>query len=211
MRPWVSLSAIHREATLKPKSLLKRFFFKRDKPSWKSLYDVGPGTYGEPTVLHWGEAATLKMGSYCSIADGVKIYLGGNHRVDWITTYPFSIFRESAKNIVGHPATKGDVIIGHDVWIADDVKILSGVSIGNGAVIGASSVVSSNVAPYSIVAGNPAKPVKMRFTDDEILILQSLSWWFWDEVKLDSAMPCLLQGDVAAIHKFSIEYDQATE
>ncbi|MDG2090444.1 MAG: CatB-related O-acetyltransferase [Gammaproteobacteria bacterium] len=185
--------------------------FKKAEPSWKELYEVGAGTYGEPTVLHWGEAATLKVGSYCSIADGVKIYLGGNHRTDWITTYPFPIFRESAKAIIGHPATKGDVIIGHDVWIGDDAKILSGVSIGNGAVIGSSAVVSSNVVPYSIVAGNPAKNIKMRFTDEEISILQALCWWSWDEAKLNSAMPSLLQGDVAAIQSFSIEYDQSNK
>jgi len=182
--------------------------FKKEKPSWKELYDVGRGTYGEPTVMHWGEKATLKVGAYCSIADGVKIYLGGNHRVDWITTYPFSVFRESAKQIPGHPSTKGDVIIGHDVWIGDDAKILSGVSIGNGAVIGASAVVSSDVAPYSIVAGNPARQIKMRFTEAEILILEALEWWSWNEEKLDAAMPYLLQDDVAAIQNFSSEYDQ---
>ncbi len=66
--------------------------FKKPQPSWKEIYEVGVGTYGDPTILHWGESATLKVGAYCSIADGVKIYLGGNHRVDWITTYPFSEF-----------------------------------------------------------------------------------------------------------------------
>lgn len=185
--------------------------FKKEAPSWKQLYEVGRGTYGEPTILHWGETATLKVGAYCSIADGVKIYLGGNHRIDWITSYPFPVFRESAKNISGHPATKGDVIIGHDVWIGDDAKILSGVSIGDGAVIGSSAVVSQNVEPYSIVAGNPAKHIRMRFTEEEISILQTLSWWSWNEAKLDSAMPYLLQGDVREIQKFSTEYDQVED
>ncbi len=192
------------EIALKLKSL-----FKKKKPSWKELYDVGTGTYGEPAILHWGEPATLKVGAYCSIADGVKIYLGGNHRVDWITTYPFTEFRESARRISGHPSTKGDVIIGHDVWIGDDAKILSGVNIGNGAVIGSSAVVTSNVAPYSIVGGNPAKHIKMRFTEEEIETLESLQWWYWDESKLDSAMPHLLQGDVSVLQSFSKNYDQA--
>ena len=69
------------------------------------------GTYGAPEVRHWGEPATLKVGAYCSIAVDVKIFLGGNHRIDWITTYPFTVARESAKGIKGHPTTKGDVII----------------------------------------------------------------------------------------------------
>jgi len=183
--------------------------FKKKQPSWKDLYEVGIGTYGEPTVLHWGEPATLKVGAYCSIADGVKIYLGGNHRVDWMTTYPFPAFRESAKHISGHPATKGDVIIGHDVWIGDDAKILSGISIGNGAVIGSSAVVTNNVAPYSIVAGNPAKHIKMRFTDEEVIVLQALCWWNWKDAKLDAAMPSLLQGNVSRLQAFSMEYDQS--
>ena len=182
--------------------------FKKKEASWKELYDVGRGTYGEPKIMHWGEAATLKVGAYCSIADGVKIYLGGNHRTDWITTYPFSIFRKSAKHIPGHPATKGDVVIGHDVWIGDDAKILSGVNIGNGAVIGSSAVVSSDVAPYSIVAGNPARHIKFRFTEAEISVLESLTWWFWDEAKLDAAMSDLLQANVEKIQRFSAEYDQ---
>lgn len=182
--------------------------FKKTQPSWKELYEVGVGTYGEPTILHWGEPATLKVGAYCSIADGVKIYLGGNHRVDWITTYPFSEFRNSARHISGHPATKGDVIIGHDVWIGDDAKILSGCRIGNGAVVASSAVVTADVAPYSIVAGNPAKAIKMRFTDAEVAILESLQWWFWEDAKLDSAMPYLLQADISALQNFSLDYDQ---
>ena len=211
MRPLVLLSARHKETTLKPKSLLKRFFFKRDKSSWKERYEVGRGTYGVPKIMHWGEPTTLKVGSYCSIAGGVKIFLGGNHRPDWITTYPFSIFWESAKHIPGSPTSRGDVVIGHDVWIGDSAVILSGVSIGNGAVIGASAVVSTDVAAYSIVAGNPSKHIRMRFTEEEIATLDSLSWWFWEKAKLDKAMPYLLQGDVAAINSFSIEYDQSKE
>lgn len=182
--------------------------FKKKQPSWKELYEVGVGTYGEPTILHWGEPITLKVGSYCSIAGGVKIFLGGSHRTDWITTYPFSIFRESAKHITWYPDPKGDVIIGNDVWIGEDAVILTGVNIGNGVVIGASSVVASDVPPYSIVAGNPAKVIKMRFEEDAISILQSLKWWEWDDKKLDAAMVYILNEDVSALEKFSIEYEQ---
>ena len=102
------------------------------------------------------------------------IFLGGNHRTDWNTTYHFSVLWESAKNINGHPASKGDVIIGHDVWIGEGAVILSGVRIGNGAVIGAHAVVTRDVPSYQIVAGNPAKIMKPRFTHDEIVILEKL-------------------------------------
>jgi len=191
--------------------LLKRVFFKNKKSSWKEKYEVGRGTYGEPIIRHWGEPTTLKVGCFCSIASGVKIFLGGNHRTDWITTYPFSVLRESAKHVKGHPASRGDVIIGHDVWIGDDAVILSGVRIGNGAVIGASAVVTHDVPPYSIVAGNPAKVVRIRFREEDISILQSLEWWSWDDAKISAAIPFLLNGDVPSLHAFSSKYDLSSE
>lgn len=168
---------------------------------------MGRGTYGEPIIRNWGESSKLKVGCFCSIASGVTIFLGGNHRTDWITTYPFSALRASAKQIKGHPSSRGDVIIGHDVWIGSGAVILSGVCIGNGAVIGASAVVTHNVPPYSIVVGNPAKIVRMRFKEEEISILQSLEWWRWDDAKIDAAIPFLLNGDVSALLAFSSEYN----
>ena len=84
---------------------------------WTKRFSVGRGTYGAPKIMYEDSSATLKVGAFCSIGAWVTIYLGGNHRVDWITTYPFSVFRDSAKHIKGHPATKGDVVIGNDVWI----------------------------------------------------------------------------------------------
>src|ERR1035437_8628156 len=83
-------------------------------------YKIGDYTYGSPTVLHWGEAVTLEIGKFCSIADDVTIFLGGNHRIDWVTTYPFNVLPQyfpTGKDISGHPASKGDIIIGNDVWI----------------------------------------------------------------------------------------------
>jgi acetyltransferase-like isoleucine patch superfamily enzyme len=177
--------------------------------SWHSQYAVGRGTYGEPKILHWGETATLRVGAFCSFASGVKILLGGNHRTDWITTYPFSIFRESAKDIAGHPATRGNIIIENDVWIGIDATILSGVHIGNGAVIGASSVVTKDVPAYGIVAGNPARLIRLRFTAEEITSLEKLAWWDWSDSKIDAAMALLLAGDVAALQTFSTTYDKA--
>ena len=177
--------------------------FPRKFGSWKDRFTVGRGTYGEPRILHWGEAATLRVGSFCSIAGNVTILLGGNHRVDWITTYPFNIFRESAKSISGCPATRGDVIIGHDVWIGTGSTILSGVNIGNGAVVGACAVVTRDVPAYGIVAGNPARLIRFRFTESEIACLQKLEWWNWPDSQLDAAMPYLLAGDVSALQSFA--------
>jgi len=188
---------------------LKQAFSR--KRNWKEEYEVGRGTYGEPRIRRFGSSTTLKVGNFCSISKRVMIFLGGNHRTDWITTYPFSVFRESAKHIKGHPASRGDVIIGHDVWIGIGATILSGVRIGNGAVVGAMAVVTRDVPPYTIVAGNPASVVGVRFSEENISILQSLEWWNWDDAKLDSAMPLLLNGDVSALQAFSSKYDLASE
>lgn len=173
-------------------------------------FDVGRGTYGEPYVYQWGEAATLRVGSFCSIADDVTIFLGGDHRVDWITTYPFSRFRKSAKQIEGHPRTKGDVKIGNDVWIGTGASILSGVTIGDGAVIGAHAVVAKNVSPYTIVVGNPATPVRKRFTDDEIATLERIAWWCWPDSLIDEAMPFLLSNNIAALSAFADKHTGST-
>jgi acetyltransferase-like isoleucine patch superfamily enzyme len=182
-------------------------WFQRRKPSRRApirdRFPVGRGTYGEPAVLQWGVHAALRIGSFCSIARNVTIILDGDHRIDWVTTYPFMNFRPSAKGIEGHPRLKGEVVIENDVWIGYGATILSGVHIGNGAVVGACSVVTKSVPPYGIVAGNPAKFLRSRFPTDTVRLLEHLAWWDWDDAALDRAMPLLLSGDVAALARFA--------
>jgi virginiamycin A acetyltransferase len=88
-------------------------------------YDIGAWSYGSPRVLSWGEGTKLKVGRFCSIADGVTVLLGRNHRTDWITRYPFTAFWPEAKELQGHIMTRGDVVIENDVWIGLDAVILS--------------------------------------------------------------------------------------
>jgi len=159
-------------------------------------YQFGRGTYGDLSVLSWGEGATLEVGNYASIAAGVKVFLGGEHRIDWVTTFPFNVLWESSRHYEGHPKTKGDVIIGNDVWIGTEALIFSGVKIGDGAVIGARAVVTRNVAPYTVVAGNPARVVKFRFDTDTIERLLILKWWNWSEAQIERAMPEMLNQDI---------------
>ena len=170
---------------------------------------TGDYTYGSDNIslLDFTHKYKVKIGKFCSIANNITIYLDANHRTDWVTTYPFSVFRESAKDIKGHPVSRGDVVIGHDVWIGIDATILSGVNIGTGAIIGASAIVTRDVPAYSVVAGNPAKVVKQRFSEEDITILQSLKWWHWNDTKLDAAMPYLLSGNIPGLKTFSSKYD----
>ncbi|MFS0656252.1 CatB-related O-acetyltransferase [Bacillus sp. 179-C3.3 HS] len=165
-----------------------------------SSYEIGDFSYAglDFQVLTWGEKTTLKIGKFCSIANEVKIFLGGEHRTDWITTYPFNqIFKEAA-HIEGHPKSKGDVIIGHDVWIGYGATIMSGVSIGNGAVIGAQSVITKDVPPYAIVAGNPQQLMKYRFSPHTIEKLESLKWWELDFSKIQTIFHLLQSNEIEA-------------
>lgn len=142
---------------------------------------IGRFTYGyeKISIRQWGEGAALHIGSFCSISTAVTIFLGGNHRSDWISTYPFGHIHEAELGppVQGHPATRGDVRIGHDVWIAHGATILSGVTVGDGAVLGATATVTRDVEPYEIVGGNPAQHVRFRFPEEIRALLLELRWW----------------------------------
>lgn len=153
---------------------------------------VGVFSYGIPHITYFGNDSNLYIGKYCSIARNVTIMLGGDHQPQWCTTYPFNdMFTCMFPEIVNNPSSKGDVVIGNDVWIADGAKIMSGVTIGNGAVICANALVNKDVAPYTLVAGIPAKPIRKRFSDEIIEKLQEINWWDWDYEDIYDAIPIL--------------------
>jgi virginiamycin A acetyltransferase len=122
----------------------------------------------------------LVIGRFCQIADGVKfITSSANHRMDGFSTYPFAVFHGQFDNAPSLPAPGPDTVIGNDVWIGQGARILPGARIGNGVIVGAGAVVGGDIAPYSIVAGNPARPVRSRFDAATIGRLQTLAWWDW--------------------------------
>jgi chloramphenicol O-acetyltransferase type B len=183
-----------------------RHLFSRKKPSLQERYpqyNIGKWTYGNPKIRSWEEGASLRIGSFCSIAEGVKIFLGGEHRVDWVTTFPFSVLWEAGHGIKGHPKTKGDVIIGNDVWVGADCVILSGVTIGDGAVLGARAVATRDIPPYAIATGNPARTVRKRFDDQTIARLLRVKWWEWGDKRIEKALPMLLQDDISSFLEFA--------
>lgn len=159
-------------------------------------YEIGAGSYGDLAVLEWGEGSTLAIGAYTSIGTDVKVFLGGEHRIDWVTTFPFSVLWDSGKQIKGHPKSKGDVVIGSDVWIANEAVIMSGVDVGHGAVIGARAIVTRDVPAYAVVAGNPARIVKFRFDQPTIERLLKIKWWEWEPGRIANALPALLNEDI---------------
>lgn len=150
-----------------------------------------------PEVHDWNEGSTLRIGAYCSIASSVHIYLGGHHRIDWVSSFPFPAFTDEATHIADHVGTRGDVEIGSGVWLCSQSIILSGVKIGHGAVVAAGSVVSRDVEPYSVVAGNPARHVRWRFDERQRAALLEIAWWNWteQEVRQSTHLLCSAQID----------------
>ena len=151
---------------------------------------VGKHTYGHNYITVHGKDSghQVKIGAFCSIGRNITIYVGDNHRKDWVTTFPFGHIHKNTFtkfNGHGHPSSKGDVIIGNDVWIAANATIMSGVTIGDGAIIANNSHVVKDVAPYSMVGGNPARFISYRFTPEQIEKLQSIKWWDWDDTKIN--------------------------
>ncbi len=159
-------------------------------------YAIGRGSYGLLEVSDYGEGATLRMGAWCSTAQGSRVLLGGGHRTDWVTTYPFTDIEPALAHIPGHPVSRGDVVIGNDVWIGSDAMILSGVTIGDGAVVMARALVTRDVAPYAIVGGVPARETGKRFDDATIARLLALRWWDWPQDRILAAGPYLLSDDI---------------
>lgn len=126
----------------------------------------------------------LKIGKFCSIGAGLTVFLNGNHRTDWITTYPFGSIRNelfpsqrihvsSNENMIPHK----NVIIENEVWIGRNVTIMPGVTIGNGAIIACNSHVVKDVPPFTVYGGNPAKFIKFRFDEEIIEKLLKIKWW----------------------------------
>lgn len=176
--------------------------FARQQTKFKKRYPkytIGNASYGMPTVHSHHGGASLNIGSYCSIASNVQIFLGGQHRIDWVSSYPFPFFFQmdaAYKDKCLAADSKGNVIIGSDVWLCANCTILSGVSIGHGAVIANGAMVSRNVEPYAIMAGNPAKLIKWRFDEPTRKALLESAWWDWSEEEINKVMHKLCNDDL---------------
>lgn len=129
----------------------------------------------------------LIIGKFCMIASDVTFIMNGaNHLSKAISSYPFAIFGgdwSSAMEGKSYP-TKGNTEIGNDVWIGYGATIMPGVKVGHGAIIATKSVVTSDVEPYTIVGGNPAKTSRKRFSEEKIKQLLDLQWWDWPLEKI---------------------------
>jgi virginiamycin A acetyltransferase len=164
------------------KKLLKRLFFPNNfSVEWRKrnlhnfttaatpfnmdAVQVGKGTYGNLFVVTRDyQTVQLIIGSFCSIADGVKFLLSGNHQYNILSTFPYELLMLNIPG-TGIAVAKGNIVIGDDVWIGANAIIGTGITIGQGAIVAAGAVVVKDVEPYSIVGGNPAKLIKYRFNE----------------------------------------------
>ncbi|MGU3538307.1 CatB-related O-acetyltransferase [Methylobacterium sp. A54F] len=178
----------HNETRLHLETLVRRYGFS-----------IGAYSYGRPKVRFPESGRRLTIGRYCSIADKVEILLGGDHRLDWASTYPFAAMPglfPGAEAPADYHASRGDVTIGHDVWLGSGCMILSGVSVGHGAVVAARAVVTRDVPPYAVVAGNPARVVRQRFDAATAAALVEAAWWDLPHAAVTGLVPLLQGGPV---------------
>lgn len=149
-------------------------------------------------------ADRLVIGSFCSIGSGAAFIMAGNqgHRHDWISTFPFFWMSDvpAFAGALNGFQPSGDTVIGNDVWIGSEAIVMPGVKVGDGAILGTRALVTRDVEPYTIVGGNPAKPIRKRFDEARIAKLLEMRWWNWSDDELQRAMPILTSGDVEALH-----------
>ena len=144
----------------------------------------------------------LIIGKFCQIAAGVEFVMNGaNHQMNAVSTFPFYTLEgwDMEAPAMADLPLKGDTVIGSDVWIGQNAVILPGVHIGDGAIIGANSVVGSDVAPYSIVAGNPARELRKRFDDELIDLMLRFRWWDKPIDEIDALIPLLTCSDLEKV------------
>ena len=146
----------------------------------------------------------LIIGKFCQIAAGVEFVMNGaNHQMNAVSTFPFYTLQgwDMAPPAPADLPLRGDTVVGNDVWIGQNAVILPGVRIGDGAIIGASSVVGGDVAPYTIVAGNPARVIRKRFGDTLIDLLLEWKWWDREIDEVNRLIPLLTSSDLDAVER----------
>jgi virginiamycin A acetyltransferase len=185
--------------------------------------EVGDYTYYDhPTrAEHFAEDAVfyafgperLIIGRFCALAAGVRFLLpGANHADRGPSTFPFGIFGapwDSTMDLVFSAPSRGDTVVGNDVWLGYQALVLPGVRIGDGAVVAAGSVVASDVPPYAVVAGNPARVVRRRFRDDDIERLLGAAWWNWPIASVTANARTIMAGTPAELERVALELGRA--
>ena len=164
---------------------------------------IADSEFGSHVTHHYDfNGDRLVIGKFCQIAAGVEFVMNGaNHQMNAVSTFPFYTLEgwEQAPPTQADLPIKGDTVVGNDVWIGQNATILPGVHIGDGAIIGANSVVGSDISPYTIAVGNPARPIRKRFDDELIEIMEKLKWWDKSIEEINDLIPLLTSSDLKKV------------
>lgn len=152
-----------------------------------------------PNTDLYASINSIEIGSFCSIARNVS-FQEFTHYVNRITTH--LVMKHVFKNGDQDITSKGSIKIGNDVWIGAHSVILSGVTIGDGAIVASNSVVNSDVPPYAIVGGSPARIIKYRFDQDTIKDLLEIQWWNWELEKIKANKDLFLTESLIDLKNF---------
>ena len=173
-----------------------------------TYYDdpLGPERFETNVLYHFDFIGDkLVIGKFCAIARDVQFIMNGaNHSLKGFSTYPFYIFKNGWENALPDSDNRSkikDTIVGNDVWIGYKATILPGIKIGHGAIVASNAVVTKDVSPYSIVGGNPAKVIRMRFDENTIESLISTAWWDWPVKKITEKLPEIINSDLSRLLK----------
>lgn len=177
-----------------------------------TYYDDPDGATGfeHRNVLYGYGPERLIIGKYCAIAAGARFLMAGaDHPTMGVSTFPFSIFggewTERTLDIVTAMPSRGDTVIGNDVWFGYQATVMPGAQIGDGAIIAAGAVVTADVPPYTIVGGNPAKPIRRRFEEADIDRLRRAAWWDWPVDLVTEHAHTIMAGTPADIERIAEE------
>ncbi|WP_422019485.1 CatB-related O-acetyltransferase [Roseibium sp.] len=152
----------------------------------------------------------LRIGRFCALASGTTFIMNGaNHALTGFSTYPFNIFGNGWEagfdptTIFDH--LRGDTLVQHDVWFGTNSVVMPGVTICSGAIIGAQAVVASDIPPFAIAVGNPARVIKMRFDERTIDRLLDIAWWDWPVEKISRNLSAIRASDIEALETAAME------
>ena len=183
------------------RKIVWRFRNRENGARCTNVYDidcvsVGRYTYGPIDIEMTRRDVMLRIGSFCSIANGVKFILSAEHPMDHLLTYPVQelITRDGID-----AQSKGDIQVDDDVWIGCGAMVLSGVHIHQGAVVAAGAIVTKDVPPYTIMGGVPARPIRRRFDEATVETLLRLRWWDWPKEKIARNLVAIQRGEIAGL------------
>ncbi|TWE22085.1 virginiamycin A acetyltransferase [Prauserella muralis] len=174
-----------------------------------TYYDDPDGAteFEHRNVLYAYGPERLVIGKFCAIATGTRFLMAGaDHPTMGVSTFPFTMFggewaQRTLDLVTGMPS-RGDTVVGNDVWFGYGATVMPGVRIGDGAIIAAGAMVTTDVPPYAIVGGNPARPIRQRFTDADVALLQRAAWWDWPTELITEHARTIMAGtpgDIAGI------------